>query len=335
MSKALALVVALFFVAFCGECHGELRFGFYKGKCGRTDVEVLVKNVVQTWHNTKRETAIAAALLRMQFHDCFVNGCDASILLDGNNSEKKALPNSSVRGYPLIDAIKEALEERCKGLVSCADIISMAARDAVVLSGGKWYNVETGRKDGKVSLASNVNLPSPSISVSDSIKVFGNKNLSPTDMVYLLGGHTVGNTHCSLIQDRIYNFNNTGVHDPTMSQWLFSELKNKCPRVPSNTVDNPIPLDMKSPSFVDNSFFQEIQKGNGVLKIDQQLALDGLTKKIVGDIVKDPNFYTKFGEAMVKLGRVEVLTDGQGEVRTSCRVVNKKSFFFGLFNWNK
>ncbi|KAH0780798.1 hypothetical protein KY290_000396 [Solanum tuberosum] len=275
MSKALVLVVVLFFVAFCGECFGELRVGFYKGKCGRTDVEVVVKNVVETWHITKRETAIAAALLRMQFHDCFVN------------------------------------------------------------SGGKWYNVETGRKDGKVSLASNVNLPSPSISVSDSIKVFGNKNLSPTDMVYLLGGHTVGNTHCSLIQDRIYNFNNTGVHDPTMSQWLFSELKNKCPRVPSNTVDNPIPLDMKSPSFVDNSFFQEIQKGNGVLKIDQQLALDGLTKKIVGDIVKDPNFYTKFGEAMVKLGRVEVLTDGQGEVRTSCRVVNKKSFFFGLFNWNK
>ncbi|XP_006362646.1 peroxidase 60-like [Solanum tuberosum] len=330
MSKALALVVVLFFVAFCGECYGELRFEFYKGKCGITDVEVVVRDVVKIWHTTNRERDIAAALLRMQFHDCFVNGCDASILLDGNNSEKKALPNSSVRGYPLIDAIKEALEARCKGLVSCADIISMAARDAVVLSGGKWYKVETGRKDGKVSLASNVNLPSPSISVSDSIKVFGKKNLSPIDMVYLLGGHTVGKTHCSLIQDRIYNFSNTGVRDPTMSNWLFSELIKKCPRVPS--FDNEIPLDMRTPSFVDNSFFQEIQKGNGILKIDQQLALDGLTKKIVGDIVKDPNFYAKFGEAMVKLGRVEVLTDGQGEVRTSCRVVNKKPFFFGLFN---
>lgn len=145
-----------------------------------------------------------------------------------------------------------------------------------------------------------------------------------------LGGHTVGNTRCSLIQDRIYNFNNTGVRDPTMSNWLFSELIKKCPRVSS--FDNNVPLDMKTPSFVDNSFFGEIQKGNGVLKIDQQLALDGLTKKIVGDIVKDPNFFTNFGEAMVKLGRVEVLIDGQGEVRTSCRVVNKKSFFFGLFN---
>ncbi|WMV07443.1 hypothetical protein MTR67_000828 [Solanum verrucosum] len=86
-------------------------------------------------------------------------GCDASILLDGLTSEKKAVPNSSVRGYELIDAIKEALEAECQGLVSCADIISMATRDAVVLAGGKWYDVETGRRDGDVSLASNVNLP--------------------------------------------------------------------------------------------------------------------------------------------------------------------------------
>lgn len=53
--------------------------------------------------------------------------------MDGNNSEKTAPPNKSVRGYELIDDIKEALEAKCKGLVSCADIISMATRDAVVL----------------------------------------------------------------------------------------------------------------------------------------------------------------------------------------------------------
>ncbi|XP_049394964.1 peroxidase 57-like [Solanum stenotomum] len=114
-------------------------------------------------------------------------GCDASILLDGLTSEKKAVPNSSVRGYELIDAIKEALEAECQGLVSCADIISMATRDAVVLAGGKWYDVETGRRDGDVSLTSNVNLPAATISVSDSIKLFASKNLTQYDMVYLLG----------------------------------------------------------------------------------------------------------------------------------------------------
>ncbi|KAH0763051.1 hypothetical protein KY290_019124 [Solanum tuberosum] len=265
-------------------------------------------------------------------------GCDASILLDGNNNEKKAVPNSSVRGYGLIDAIKEALEAECQGLVSCADTISMATRDALVLlrklkilktcvsrAGGKWYDVETGRRDGEVSLASNVKLPAATISVSDSIKPFASKSLTQTDMVYLLVAR------CSLFKDRIYNFNKTGGPDPSMSPWLLAELKDKCPRI-SLIFDNTYPLDVKTPSLVDNSYFQEIKKGNGVLQIDQQIALDELTKNIVDDIVNDPDFYTKFGEAMVKLGRVEVLIDGQGEVRKSCRVVNKKPFIFGGLN---
>ncbi|CAN4116306.1 unnamed protein product [Withania somnifera] len=329
MSKAVALVVLLFLVVFSGECFGELRVGFYKGKCGLTDVEGVVRRVVKTWFFTKDKT-IAAALLRMQFHDCFVNGCDASILLDGNNSEKKAIANRTVRGYELIDAIKDALEAECEGLVSCADIIAMATRDAVLLSGGKWYNVETGRMDGKVSLASNVNLPGPSISVSDSIQAFASKKLTRTDMVYLLGGHTVGIAHCSLIQDRLYNFNSTGGPDPTMSKWLLFGLRTRCPR--GSSIDNTVPLDVRTPSFVDNSYFQQIQRGNGVLKIDQQIALDQLTKDIVDGIIKDPDFYIKFGEAMVKLGKVDVLTDGQGEVRKSCRVVNKKPSIIGIFN---
>ncbi|KAH0780799.1 hypothetical protein KY290_000397 [Solanum tuberosum] len=331
MPNALALVVVLFFVLFCGKCYGELRVGFYEGKCGVTNVEGVVQNVVETWHFEKKEKDIAAALLRMQFHDCFVKGCDASILLDGLTSERKAVPNSSVRGFGLIDAIKEALEAECQGLVSCADIISMATRDAVVLAGGKWYDVETGRRDGDVSLASNVKLPAATISVSDSIKLFASKNLTQYDMVYLLGGHTVGIARCSLFKDRIYNFNKTGGPDPSMSPWLLAELKEKCPRI-SLIFDNTYPLDVKTPSLVDNSYFQEIKKGNGVLQIDQQIALDELTKNIVDDIVNDPDFYTKFGEAMVKLGRVEVLIDGQGEVRKSCRVVNKKPFIFGGLN---
>lgn len=63
---------------------------------------------------------------------CF-KGCDASLLLDGSNSEKTAFPNLSVRGYEIIDAAKAAVEAICPGVVSCADIIVMATRDAVAL----------------------------------------------------------------------------------------------------------------------------------------------------------------------------------------------------------
>ena len=60
-----------------------------------------------------------------------MQGCDASVLLDGG--EKNAGPNAnSIRGFEVIDTIKTQLENACARTVSCADILAVAARDSVV-----------------------------------------------------------------------------------------------------------------------------------------------------------------------------------------------------------
>lgn len=66
-----------------------------------------------------------------------MQGCDASDLLDDTptfQGEKTAKPNNnSLRGFEVIDKIKAQVEAVCPGIVSCADILALAARDGVVL----------------------------------------------------------------------------------------------------------------------------------------------------------------------------------------------------------
>ena len=105
------------------------RVGFYSKTCPRA--ESIVRSTVQT--HFRSNPTVAPGLLRMHFHDCFVQGCDASVLIDGPNTEKTAGPNLGLRGYEVIDDTKTQLEAACPGVVSCADILALAARDSVVL----------------------------------------------------------------------------------------------------------------------------------------------------------------------------------------------------------
>lgn len=63
-----------------------------------------------------------------------LQGCEASVLLNSTGNgpvEKDAIPNLTLSGFDVVDDIKAAVEKECEGVVSCADILALAARDSV------------------------------------------------------------------------------------------------------------------------------------------------------------------------------------------------------------
>ena len=129
-SKKFLLVCVLLALAGATSVYGQsTRVGFYTSTCRRA--EAIVKSTVQSHVNS--DPTLAAGLLRMHFHDCFVRGCDASVLISGSTTERSAGPNLGLRGFEVIDDAKTQLEAACPGVVSCADILALVARDSVVL----------------------------------------------------------------------------------------------------------------------------------------------------------------------------------------------------------
>nr|AFK41612.1 unknown [Lotus japonicus] len=178
----------------------KLEWHYYKTHNICRDAELYVRNQVKLFW--KFDKSITAKLLRLVYSDCFITGCDASILLDeGPNTEKKAPQNRGLGAFVLIDNIKTFVERQCPGVVSCADILQLATRDAVQLAGGPGYPVFTGRKDGMRSDAASVDIPSPSVSWQEALAYFKSRGLNVLDMGTLLGAHTIGRTHCSYITD--------------------------------------------------------------------------------------------------------------------------------------
>ncbi|KAL4360800.1 hypothetical protein GQ457_04G010530 [Hibiscus cannabinus] len=276
----------------------------------------------------------AAFVLRLHFHDCFVQGCDGSILLDDTidlQGEKKASTNglNSLKGFRIIDKIKNKLESECPGIVSCADLLTIAARDAVILVGGPYWDVPVGRKDSKTANPdlANQNIPTANEGLLGLISKFLYQGLSVTDMVALSGAHTIGMARCENFRARIYgDFGATSGMNPLSDSYL-SELKSVCPAISGSGDNNVTAMDNVTPDLFDNSFYHTLLRGEGLLNSDQELysSVFGIeTRKLVDKYATDPAaFFSQFSDSMVKLGNI-TNSDSfvNGEVRKNCRFVN-------------
>ncbi|KAG5606875.1 hypothetical protein H5410_028367 [Solanum commersonii] len=307
--------------------NAQLQQNFYAKSCPKAE-KIILDYVHKHIPNAP---SLAAALIRMHFHDCFVRGCDASVLLNftsstGNQTEKFGIPNLTLRGFSFIDNVKKMIEDECPGVVSCADIVALVARDSVVVTGGPSWSVPTGRRDGRISNASETltDIPAPTSNFSTLQNDFAKKGLDLKDLVLLSGAHTIGVSHCSSFSTRLYNFTGTfGTEDPSLDSEYAANLKaNKCKSINDNTTI--VEMDPGSFRTFDLSYYKLLLKRRGLFQSDAALTTSTTTKSYIDQLVAGSlkEFYAEFAQSMEKMGRIEVKTGSDGEIRKHCAVVN-------------
>ncbi|KAM0864571.1 hypothetical protein ACQ4PT_043826 [Festuca glaucescens] len=310
MASASCISVLVLVALAATAASAQLSSTFYDTSCPRA-LATIKSGVTAAVSSNPR---MGASLLRLHFHDCFVNGCDASVLLSGN--EQNAPANAgSLLGFGVIDNIKTQVEAICKQTVSCADILTVAARDSVVALGGPSWTVPLGRRDSTSATGPTSDLPNPGSTLAQLQAAFAKKNLNTVDMVALSGAHTIGRAQCQNFRSRIYG------GDTNINAAFATSLKANCPQSGCN--GNLAALDTTTPNAFDNAYFTNLLSQKGLLHSDQVLFNNGSTDNTVRNFASSAAaFSSAFATAMVKMGNISPLTGTQGQIRLSCSKVN-------------
>ncbi|XP_006656420.2 peroxidase 45-like [Oryza brachyantha] len=313
--RFLAFVAVALVAVSAPLASAKLRQNYYANVC--PNLENIVRGSVQ--RSMQQSPISAPATLRLFFHDCAVQGCDASILIIKPNGDDEwhNTDNQSLKpeGFLTVMAAKAAVDSvpQCRNKVSCADILALATRDSVFLSGGPNYAVELGRFDSRVSTKNSVNLPHGNFNLDQLTGYFGSLGLSRTDMIALSGGHTIGAASCGFFGYRLGG-------DPTMDPNFANMLRGTCRANPAGGFAF---LDGASPLRFDNAFYQNLRTGRGLLGSDQTLYSDTRSRGLVDLYAGNQGaFFKDFVTAMTKLGRVGVKSAANGEIRRDCRFPN-------------
>ncbi|XP_042477126.1 peroxidase 29-like [Macadamia integrifolia] len=325
--KYLSLLVVVVVVVVMGvvmgivEAGGGLSYDFYKDSC--PEVENIVKTAVQPIFLT--DPTASSAFLRFIFHDCQVQGCDASLLLDSGDQnmgpEMESIRNFGIKKRESIGHIKFLVESECPGQVSCADVLALASKEAVSFAGGPSFRIPLGRRDATSSSKemADAHLPAHSINVDELLNVFMPKGMDLQEIVAILGAHTLGVGHCLNIVDRLYNPEEGEEYTDFSHQFL---LRLACPtRVPFTNLT--FALNDLTPIIFDNQYYRDVMNGKGLFGVDSNIGMDERTRPIVEQFAEDQDtFFQVFSSAFVKLSTTNVLTGDKGQIRRQCNRVN-------------
>lgn len=132
---------------------------------------------------------------------------------------------------------------------------------------------------------------------------------------------------CVNFRNRIYGdfITTSGIN--SLSQKYLSNLKSVCQPLKGSSDNNESAMDYVSPNLFDNSYYQILLKGEGLINSDQELYSSVLaveTRKLVAKYAENAiAFFEQFSESMVKMGNItNPDTYVDGEVRKNCRFVN-------------
>uniref|UniRef100_N1R2E1 Peroxidase 2 n=1 Tax=Aegilops tauschii TaxID=37682 RepID=N1R2E1_AEGTA len=241
-----------------------------------------------------------AGLIRLVFHDCFVRGCDGSVLLDSTpknttsdapltlagKTEKASPNNGGLRGLEVIDAIRLRLAEK----------------------GGR-----AGRKDGVVSSAEDPgkHLPNPTDNFQQLLQSFMAKGFNLVELVALSGAHSVG--VANLTPGAAPN----NVRD-------FDDSNRKLAGYQANGV-----VDLTAVGYLDNSYYNANFQNMVLFNSDWELTTNETAKLHMTSYKEKASLWnTAFADAMTKLSKMVESKDPLYEIgsRRTCNVTNQMSY---------
>ncbi|KAF8774916.1 hypothetical protein HU200_005161 [Digitaria exilis] len=224
--------------------------------------EAIVRKVVEKAIGFKR--GIGAGLIRLFFHDCFVQNTTGS----SEETEMFGLPNiNSLRGFDVIDEAKAELERSCPRKVSCADIVAFAARDAArnLSNGAIDFAMPAGRLDGRV----------PFDELDDLKKGFSDQGLDEHDLVH----------RPSTLQV---------LREPPATAQPFGHGAGLAGRLNATCTeegdDFHVAQDPETPVVLDSQYYRNVRTGGVLFTSDDALNSTDATRKLVKSFAESTSF---------------------------------------------